>query len=55
MWRTEQHLSHDLPCTACGHAPHRYLPCSDSCDCVPPEVPGGPSGMAATSELVGAL
>ena len=30
------HLSHEMPCTACGHAPHTYLPCSDTCACVPP-------------------
>lgn len=34
------HLSHDLPCAACGHAPHRFLACSDSCACVPPPLPG---------------
>ena len=37
MWDTvesnSQHLSHDMPCTACGHAQHSYLPCSDSCEC----------------------
>lgn len=37
MWDTVQtsrtHLSHDLPCPACGHAAHSYLPCSDSCHC----------------------
>lgn len=37
MWDTVEsrssHLSHDLPCSACGHAGHTYLPCSDSCDC----------------------
>ncbi len=34
------YLSHDLPCVRCGHAPHRYLSCSTTCDCVPPPVPG---------------
>ena len=29
------HLSHDLPCLQCGHAPHTYLPCGDGCDCHP--------------------
>ena len=29
------HLSHDRPCQHCGHATHTYLPCSDSCCCVP--------------------
>ncbi len=37
MWDTVEtspvHLSHDLPCSACGHGVHSYLPCSDSCDC----------------------
>lgn len=39
MWDTVEttstHLSHDMPCATCGHAVHIYLPCSDSCDCVP--------------------
>jgi hypothetical protein len=39
MWDTVEtrttHLSHDMPCLQCGHAPHSYLPCSESCDCVP--------------------
>jgi len=38
MWDTVEtssvHLSHDLPCTGCGHGRHTYLPCSDTCDCV---------------------
>lgn len=37
MWDTVEtssiHLSHDLPCSACGHGVHSYLPCSDTCDC----------------------
>jgi len=44
MWDTpetnEIHLSHDLPCPLCGHAQHRYLACSDSCDCTPYALPG---------------
>jgi len=49
MWDTvtdqrKAHLSHEMPCTACGHAPHSYLPCSDTCECVPPSVPGDASG-----------
>lgn len=45
MWTTtpstqHQHLSHDLPCPACGHAVHTYLACSDSCDCAPTVLPG---------------
>ena len=39
MWDTVDtsgsRLSHDLPCADCGHAPHTYLACSDTCDCVP--------------------
>jgi hypothetical protein len=39
MWDTVDdsgtHLSHDMPCTDCGHAAHTYLACSDTCDCVP--------------------
>ena len=40
MWDTvsdldqPSHLSHDLPCSVCGHAAHSYLPCSDTCACV---------------------
>ena len=49
MWDTvieqkTRHLSHEMPCTACGHAPHSFLPCSDTCDCTPPSVPGAASG-----------
>lgn len=48
MWdtvdaRSDQHLSHDLPCPRCGHALHTYLPCSDTCDCVGSAVPGSAS------------
>jgi hypothetical protein len=43
MWDTFEentvHLAHDLPCTGCGHAAHRYLPC-DQCSCTPPDQPG---------------
>ena len=39
MWDTvsedSTHLSHDMPCQGCGHPSHTYLPCSDTCDCVP--------------------
>ena len=45
MWDTVQtnpeHLSHDLPCLRCDHAAHSYLPCSDTCPCVPALPPGG--------------
>lgn len=45
MWdvieaRTGEHLSHDLPCTGCGHGQHTYLPCSDSCTCAGSSLPG---------------
>lgn len=37
MWDTVEtnqvHLSHDLPCSECGHGRHTYLPCSDTCTC----------------------
>ena len=37
MWDTVEtssvHLSHDLPCSECGHGRHTYLPCSDTCSC----------------------
>jgi hypothetical protein len=35
-------LSRELPCLRCDHAPHTYLPCSDTCDCYPAEMPGEP-------------
>jgi hypothetical protein len=39
MWDTVQtsshQLSHDMPCTRCGHAMHTYLACSDTCHCEP--------------------
>ncbi len=44
MWDRPQtnqiHLSHDLPCQQCGHAAHIYLPCGDTCACVPVGMPG---------------
>jgi hypothetical protein len=46
MWDTVQtspgsvHLSHDRPCSRCGHAVHTYLACSDTCDCEPALMPG---------------
>jgi hypothetical protein len=37
MWDTviesTTHLSHEMPCPRCHHSVHRYLPCSDQCDC----------------------
>ena len=39
MWDTVQtgahQLSHDMPCTHCGHAMHTFLACSDACPCQP--------------------
>ena len=29
------YLSRDMPCPYCGHAAHTFLPCSDSCVCLP--------------------
>ena len=45
MWNTtqtnqQQHLTHDLPCSGCGHAVHTYLPCSDTCVCQVTSLPG---------------
>jgi len=47
MWDTVEtipepvlHLSHDLPCTRCGHAAHTFLECSDTCACEPAPLPG---------------
>lgn len=44
MWTTvetnQQHLTHDLPCSGCGHAVHTYLPCSDTCGCRVTGLPG---------------
>lgn len=34
------HLSHDLPCSHCGHAIHTFLACGDRCDCPPVVMPG---------------
>lgn len=44
MWDTAIentiHLSHDLPCLACGHAEHVYLPCDAECGCERSPIPG---------------
>jgi hypothetical protein len=44
MWDTAAdtitRISHDPPCSRCGHATHVYLACSDTCACIPPPVPG---------------
>lgn len=49
MWDTvdstpplTEHLTHDLPCSRCGHAAHSYLACSDTCGCIPAALPGQP-------------
>ncbi len=53
MWDTADepgpiHLSHALACTRCGHESHRFLTCSDTCACDPPELPWLPAaGVAA--------
>ena len=51
MWDTVQtnqvHISHDLPCPACGHAVHTYLPCDDTCDCPPTVLPGSAAAVLA--------
>ena len=37
MWDTVDesvtHLSHEMPCPRCGHEVHRFLPCSEACEC----------------------
>lgn len=33
-------LSHEMPCPRCGHPPHLFLRCHDSCDCDPDGMPG---------------
>lgn len=40
MYTAREHLSHDLPCLACGHGVHTVLPCGDGCDCPPVVMPG---------------
>ncbi|MDF1602047.1 hypothetical protein [Nocardioides sp. YIM 152315] len=51
MWDTPDHqqgyLSHDLPCSFCGHPMHTYLPCSETCDCGSHEPPGAVALVAA--------
>ncbi|WP_203335473.1 hypothetical protein [Nocardioides limicola] len=51
MWETTEvglsGVTHDLPCLGCGHPPHTYYACSESCDCVPPPMPGTPSMLMA--------
>ena len=55
MWDTTQdsatHMSHDLPCSRCGHAAHTFLSCSDSCDCVPAPMPGAPAVTPRYSDV----
>lgn len=49
MWTDtsqQQHLSHDLPCPACGHPAHIFLACSDACDCAPTLMPGAEPAAA---------
>lgn len=50
MWDTVEsnavHLSHDLPCSRCGHALHTYLACSDTCACEPAVMPGAVPALA---------
>ncbi|MCW2764070.1 MAG: hypothetical protein JWO11_29 [Nocardioides sp.] len=50
MWDTVQtgshRLSHDMPCTSCGHAMHTFLACSDSCDCEPASVSAAKRSLA---------
>ncbi len=43
MWdtvdTTSTRLSHDMPCSRCGHGRHTYLACSDTCECRPDAAP----------------
>ena len=60
MWDTQHttslHLSHDIPCPACGHGRHSYLPCSTECLCPAQPIPGYYEDYAdAGRGLVGAL
>lgn len=47
MWDTAQtndvHLSHDMPCTRCGHDVHTFLACGANCVCEPVAMPGAPA------------
>lgn len=45
---TNTRLSHDMPCSRCGHGRHTYLACSDTCACRPEFV------TAASAQLVSA-
>lgn len=45
--------THDMPCQQCGHATHSYLPCSDSCDCVPAWLPGIPASEPVSAMVRG--
>lgn len=44
MWDTAEpvqpQLSHDLPCSRCGHPMHTFLACSETCECEPAIMPG---------------
>lgn len=57
MWdtadeRTGHRLSHDMPCTKCGHAMHTFLACSEVCDCEPPGMPGSRIGGSPSAHFV---
>ena len=47
------HLSHDMPCPRCRHAPHVYLACGDGCECptMRPGVPGADRGKRSAAAL----
>jgi hypothetical protein len=60
MWDTAETtrntVTHDMPCSQCGHATHTYLPCSDECACVPSwlgAVAGDPRLTGAVAAGVG--
>lgn len=52
MWDTvheiaASHLSHDMPCLACGHPAHRFLACDAECECRRSAMPGSTPVNAA--------
>lgn len=52
----QTHLSHDRPCSHCGHAVHTYLPSSDTCTCRTQAMAhtGTGGGTSAASDAVAA-
>ena len=44
MWDSvqtnDQHLSHNMPCSRCGHEVHTFLACGPGSACEPVVMPG---------------